>query len=100
MCRDVLFLDLALEAASRGVVEASLGLLKHAAAAAATATSEGAASVPAGLLEVLSIATLSLESASRTLATNDELALSLVDFQASAGLFSCTTLSLFSSLTI
>lgn len=88
VCRDVLFLDLALEAASRGVVESSMGLLKAAAAAAAREVS--ASSMAPSLLDALSIATLSLESASRTLATNDELALSLLDFQVTAGMISHT----------
>lgn len=60
-----------------------MGLLKAAAAAAAV-TECGATSVPASLRDALAIATLSLERASHTLATNDELAVCLLDFEVRA----------------
>ena len=72
MRRDVLFLDLALEAASRGVVESAMGALKAVAAAAPTAD---------GLSDVVAIAGLGLDSASRSLLTDEELDLCLSDFR-------------------
>ena len=85
VCRDVLFLDMALEAASRGVVESSLGLVKAsvaaASAAALTAAEGGLSSVAAGLMDALAMTALCQESASRTLATNEELSVSLLDFE-------------------
>ena len=69
LCRDLLYLDLALESAARGLLESSMAELR--------AASADAEQLPS-LLQLLSA---SLEHACMAFATNQELVLCLKDLQ-------------------
>lgn len=71
-CRDVLYLDLALDGAVRAAVEASLSTLK----AASSGEEQGA---QAALL--IDLVTLSVESVCLTSGSNEELVMILKDYQ-------------------
>lgn len=76
MRRDVIYLDLALEAAGRGLVESGMSALKSAVAAAATTNG-----TPEELQRLLAVLALCCENAALSTGSNQELVLCLKDIQ-------------------